>query len=122
MYEVSVETTFSASHFLKDYNGKCENLHGHNWKVKVTASSANINEQGIAIDFTILKQFTENCINQFDHVHLNEIQQFKHLNPTTENIARIIFDELSKAINNNSVRIKKVTVGETEGNYASYWK
>ena len=122
MYDITVETGFSSAHFLRNYEGKCERLHGHNYKVRVTVSAAELNEQGLAIDFKKLKESVNKFIEKFDHVNLNELPEFRDYNPTTENIARIIFEGLEKIINGETVCMKKVSVGETDGNYATYWK
>ena len=122
MYEVTIETVFSAAHFLKNYQGKCERLHGHNWKVQITVSAAKLDERGLAIDFKELKEIANKFVQKFDHVNLNELPEFKDKNPTTENIAHITFEWLEKEINGEFVRVKRVSVGETDGNWASYWK
>lgn len=122
MYEVTVETAFSAAHLLRHYEGKCEKLHGHNWKVEVTVSAAKLDEKGLALDFKKLKEIADNFVEKFDHANLNDVAEFKDKNPTTENIARIIFDGLENTINGESLRVKRVSVGETDGNWACYWK
>ena len=122
MYEVSIEAGFSAAHFLRNYGGECEKLHGHNWRVRVTVSSAKPDDAGLVMDFKKLRDITNKFIGRFDHVNLNELSEFKDENPTTENIARIVFEWLEAAVNGKSVRVKKVRVGETEGSWASYWK
>ena len=122
MYEVTVETAFSAAHLLRQYEGKCEKLHGHNWKVEVTVSAAKLDEKGLAMDFKKLKEIANNFVEKFDHANLNDLAEFKDENPTTENIARIIFDGLENMINGESLRVKRVSVGETDGNWACYWK
>ena len=122
MYEVTIETVFSAAHFLKNYQGKCERLHGHNWKVQITVSAAKLDERGLAIDFKELKEIANKFVQKFDHVNLNELPEFKDKNPTTENIAHITFEGLEKEVNGEFVRVKRVSVGETDGSWASYWK
>ncbi len=122
MYEVTVEAGFSAAHFLKNYEGECEKLHGHNWKVRITVSAADLDDKGLAMDFKTLKEIANKFVEKFDHVNLNELPEFKDNNPTTENIARIIFEGLEKMVNGELVRVKRVSVGETDSNWASYWK
>jgi 6-pyruvoyltetrahydropterin/6-carboxytetrahydropterin synthase len=122
MYEITVETVFSSAHFLKNYEGKCEKLHGHNWKVRITVSAADLDEKGLAMDFKTLKEIVNKFVEKFDHANLNELPEFRDNNPTTENIARIIFEGLEKIINGELVSIKRVSVGETENSWASYWK
>ncbi len=76
MYEVTVETAFSAAHLLRQYEGKCENLHGHNWKVEVTVSAARLDEKGLAVDFKKLKEIADNFVEKFDHANLNDLAEF----------------------------------------------
>ena len=122
MYEVTIETHFSAAHRLRQYNGECERLHGHNWKVQISVTSQKLNELGMVMDFRELKSKTNVLMDEFDHQYLNEVPPFTELNPTTENIARYIFDELSKTINTGSIKVSKVTVWESLTCYASYGK
>ena len=120
MYEVTIETHFSAAHRLRQYNGECERLHGHNWDVKVSIASEELNDLGMVIDFKELKGKTNELMDRFDHQYLNEIPPFAELNPTTENIARYVFDELSRIIDTDSIRVSKVTVWESPTCHASY--
>ncbi len=120
MYEVTIETHFSSAHRLRQYDGECERLHGHNWDVKVSVASEELNDLGMVIDFKELKGETNKLMDKFDHQYLNEIPPFTELNPTTENIAKYIFDELSRSINTDSAKISKVTVWESPTSYASY--
>ena len=122
MYEVTIETGFSAAHFLRHYEGKCEKLHGHNWKVQITVSAGKLDEKGLAIDFRNLREIANKFIEKFDHANLNDLPEFREQNPTTENIARIIFEKFEDAINGELVQVKEVRVGESDGNWASYWK
>jgi 6-pyruvoyltetrahydropterin/6-carboxytetrahydropterin synthase len=120
MYEATIETHFSSAHRLRQYNGECERLHGHNWNVQVSIASQELDDLGMVIDFKELKGKTNALMDRFDHQYLNEVSPFAELNPTTENIARYIFDELSKTVNTNSVKVNKVTVWESPTCYASY--
>jgi 6-pyruvoyltetrahydropterin/6-carboxytetrahydropterin synthase len=120
MYEVTIETHFSSAHRLRQYNGECERLHGHNWNVRVSIASEELDDLGMVIDFRKLKQETRKLMDKFDHRYLNEVPPFTELNPTTENMARYIFDELSAAVNTDSARVSKVTVWESPTCYASY--
>ena len=122
MYEVSTEAEFSAAHFLRNYGGKCEKLHGHNWRVRIVISSPGLDMKGLAMDFTKLKDIADRLIERFDHVNLNELPEFKEENPTTENIARVIFEGLESMVTEELVRVKEVRVGESDGNWASFWK
>ena len=120
MYEITIETHFSSAHRLRQYNGECERLHGHNWDVKVSIASEELNDLGMVMDFRELKGTTETLIDRFDHQYLNEVPPFTEINPTTENIARYIFDELSETIDTCLTKVSKVTVWESPTSYASY--
>jgi 6-pyruvoyltetrahydropterin/6-carboxytetrahydropterin synthase len=122
MYEVSIETHFSAAHSLRNYQGKCESLHGHNWKVEVTVVRDDLDKIGMAIDFKILKEKTRTVIDQLDHCHLNELPAFTQLNPSSENIARYLFEKLIKELKDEKVKLIKVTVWESEGSRATYYE
>ena len=120
MYEITIETHFSSAHRLRQYNGECERLHGHNWSVEVSIASEKLSDLGMVVDFKELKEKTNALMDRFDHQYLNEVPPFTELNPTTENIARYIFDELSKIINTDSLRVSKVTVWESPTCCACY--
>ena len=120
MYQVTIETHFSSAHRLRQYDGERERLHGHNWSVKVSITSEELDDLGMVIDFRKLKDETNKLMDKFDHQYLNEVPPFNEINPTTENIAKYIFDELSRTINTNSIKISKVTVWESPTCYASY--
>ncbi|MCD6413147.1 MAG: 6-carboxytetrahydropterin synthase QueD [Elusimicrobia bacterium] len=118
MYKISVKSFFSAAHFLKNYRGKCENLHGHNWEVTATISGENL-KNGLLMDFSALKRILKSLLARFDHKSLNELKEFKKINTTSENIARVIFLELKKQLPEN-VSLEEVAVSETPTNRASY--
>ncbi|MBM3253572.1 MAG: 6-carboxytetrahydropterin synthase QueD [Candidatus Omnitrophica bacterium] len=120
MFEVSVKGDFSAAHFLRDYHGKCEKLHGHNWKVEVCVSGRTLDKCGMVIDFKELKDKLNRILCEFDHSFLNEISYFKKINPTSENIAEYIYKKLDKQISNKNLKVKKVSVWESEKSYATF--
>lgn len=120
MYTVSVESRFSSAHNLRGYKGKCEDLHGHNWKVRLTVSSAELDHLGMVCDFTVLKDVLKRAIESLDHKYLNEAEYFKSVNPTSENIARYVFEEVSRI--KPELNVKKVKVWETETSSATYSK
>lgn len=93
MYEVRIEKEFSAAHFLKDYNGKCENLHGHNYTVRVHLKGEKLNDGGLLFDFSLLKKITKAVLEKLDHKNLNDIAFFEE-NPSAERIAKYIFDNI----------------------------
>jgi len=118
MFEVSVEAVFSAAHRLRDYKGKCENMHGHNWKVQVACGSGKLNKQGMVIDFTELKKALNETIMPLDHKVLNDITYFKKENPTSENIAKYIYNKLKT----QNSKLKTVKVWETDTSCATYYE
>ncbi|MBI5893939.1 MAG: 6-carboxytetrahydropterin synthase QueD [Deltaproteobacteria bacterium] len=122
MYELKIQSEFSAAHNLRGYEGECEKLHGHNWKVEASLLAKDLDNIGIALDFKILKKETEKLIKNFDHKYLNEIPPFDKENPSSENIARIIFKKLSDVLNNENIKISKITVWESEKAAATYYE
>ena len=120
MYEVIVRGKFSAGHQLRDINGICENLHGHNWAIEVVVSAEKLNEIGILIDFSVVEKFTKEITHQLDHQLLNDLPLFQDINPSAENISHFIFNELQIKLTVHPIRVKKVTVWETDGLGASY--
>jgi 6-pyruvoyltetrahydropterin/6-carboxytetrahydropterin synthase len=122
MFELMVETTFSAAHQLKGYKGKCERLHGHNWKVQVLVNAEGLNEIDIAIDFHELKRLTDEVVSNLDHTVLNEIFPFTEKNPSSENISKWIYDSLRKKINDGNIHLSAVTVWESETSSATYYE
>jgi 6-pyruvoyltetrahydropterin/6-carboxytetrahydropterin synthase len=122
LYELTVETTFSAAHQLRGYKGKCEKMHGHNWKVHVNVAAEQLNDIDVAIDFHDLKRLTNETIAPLDHSYLNDIFPFTEKNPSSENIARWIFDTMKKKLGNENVRLTAVTVWESENASATYYE
>lgn len=121
MFELKIITQFGAAHQLRNYNGKCENLHGHNWKIEVFVKGDELDKDGMLIDFSILKKRTKEIIEEFDHKFLNDLDCFSEINPSSENIAKYIYEELEKGINNNRVKISRVTAWESDTACATYW-
>lgn len=122
MYEVKVETQFSAAHQLKGYDGKFENLHGHNWTAIVVAEAEALDSIGVGIDFVKLKEKTEKILALLDYKNINEIPPFDDQNPSAENIARWAFKQLKEEINAKGVRMKRVEIHEMPGCGASYYE
>jgi len=122
MYEVSVDETFAAAHNLRNYKGKCENLHGHNYKVRVTLAGKEVDSTGLLYDFVHLKQVIQGVIRSLDHKYLNELPPFDVLNPSTENIARYIYEQTSKELPQapNGAGVASITVWETDVAAATY--
>lgn len=120
MYHLSILTSFAAAHNLLHYQGDCENLHGHNWKVEVTVSTEMLDKSGLGIDFKILKKHTREVMNYLDHKYLNDLDAFKGISPSSEQIARFIFERVEESLNDYEVTVDKVTVWESDNAYASY--
>ncbi len=120
MFEVAVEQTFAAAHFLRNYKGKCENLHGHNYRVQLVMQGQTLDEAGMLMDFTDMKRELKRVSEYLDHRHLNELPPFDVVNPSAENIAKFFCDELRKSLPDSRARIKEVNVWETDRQYATY--
>ena len=105
---------------MRDFGGKCEELHGHNWKIEVYVTGNKLGEDGLLIDFTLIKKETEEALSELDHKFLNELEPFKSVNPSSENIARHIYAFLSKKLNNENVRVSKVTAWESDTACATF--
>ncbi len=119
MYRVSVEQHFDAAHYLRDYHGKCENLHGHRFKVVVSLKATKLNEIGLAYDFVELKQHLGEILTQFDHTCLNDVPPFDKLNPSSENIAAAIYDQLKRHFS-GEVSLSSVEVWESPQSCVRY--
>ena len=120
MYTVTIKTEFSAAHIIRGYNGPCSRPHGHNWKVKVKAKTEVLDNLGMSVDFYVLQKKTEEVIAKFDHRDLNTIPPFDTtMNPTSENIARFIYNELKKLLP-SQVQLSSVSIGETGKYTAKY--
>lgn len=123
MYEVFVERSFSAAHYLRDYPGDCEHLHGHNWQVRVHVEADTLNEIQVALDFRDLKRVVDSILGQLDHTNINDHPEFQDRNPSSENIASFIFRETAKGLKDfKGVRVRKVTVMETPNQGVTYWE
>lgn len=120
MYELFVESHFSAAHRLDRYPGNCARWHGHNWHVTAFFEAANLNELGMAVDFRNIKDTLRNTLAAFDHRDLNEVPELVVLNPTCEVIAQYIYRELAKKFGGPDVRVSRVKVSETPGAGAIY--
>ena len=120
MFVLKIVTDFASAHSLRDYPGDCSRLHGHNWQVEVMVSSQVLDESGIAIDFREIKKQTKAVVKRLDHQYLNEIIPFDVLNPTAENIAKYLFDEIGIFINDENVKVKEVLIWETPRSAVTY--
>ncbi len=111
---------FASAHSLRDYPGDCAKLHGHNWKIEVKVAGSQLNSIGMLIDFKEIKRQTKQVINELDHTYLNDHPYFEQTNPTAENIAVYLFQEIKTRINDNSVHLHSITVWENDRNCVTY--
>ncbi len=118
MYSIKIESYFSSAHFLRGYRGKCEELHGHNWKVEVKVEAKKLGKIGMVLDFKDLKIKLNKVLEKLDHKCLNHLAYFKKINPTSENIAQYIYKSLKPKIPN----LKSITVWENHNSCASYYE
>jgi 6-pyruvoyltetrahydropterin/6-carboxytetrahydropterin synthase len=120
VYEIYVKEHFAAAHALKGYDGNCSNMHGHNWIVKAYIRCTKLNKLGIGIDFRDVKGIVKDVLSRLDHTTLNEVFEFSSINPTSENISKFIYTELSRRLNSDHIRVSKVMVFESPGCGSSY--
>lgn len=116
MYELLVEETFDAAHALRGYEGPCENLHGHTWKVQAYLQGEKLNKLGLLEDFKVIKKALREILSAYDHKYLNEVPPFNKENPSSENLARVIYEQMKKKIDS----VAKVSVWESATSCASY--
>lgn len=122
MFEIYRERTFSASHQLRQYQGKCERLHGHNWRIRVHLIGETLDSAGMLLDFHELDRMMAEVIARFDHQHLNEVEPFTVLNPSSENLAKVIYEEIqSKLPKERDIRVKGCDVWENDASRARYY-
>lgn len=122
MYELTVISTFSSAHNLRGYEGACENLHGHNWKVETVIASPCIDRLGMVTDFRKLRESVNKVIDSLDHKYLNDVPPFDRENATAENLARFIYLELSKRFGAGDIRVSRVMVWESDNCAAAYYE
>lgn len=121
MFEIAVEQTFAAGHALRNYKGKCENVHGHNFRVQVVMEGERLDETGLLVDFLDVKDAMRAIIDRLDHVFLNDVAPFDVKNPSAENIAEYFYQEMTRGLKSPApVRIREVTVWETDIQSATY--
>ena len=119
MFEVSVEETFAAGHALRNYRGKCENVHGHNYRVQITMEGERLNDTGLLVDFADVKRLVRAVVARLDHQFLNDLAPFDAINPSAENMARYFYDEISGGLPPGP-RIREVKIWETDITSATY--
>ena len=122
MYELKIITQFAAAHRLENFYGKCEALHGHNWKVEVFLAGKKLDATGLLMDFGRIKAGTNALLEEIDHKYLNELEAFQRQNPSSENLARHLYERLAAALNRDGVRVSRVNVWESDTSCASYYR
>jgi 6-pyruvoyltetrahydropterin/6-carboxytetrahydropterin synthase len=119
MFEVSVEETFAAGHALRGYKGKCENVHGHNYRVQLTVEGEQLDSIGLLLDFGEVKRLVREVVARLDHRFINDLPPFDVLNPSAENLAKYFYDEISSSLS-GSTRLGQVKIWETDITSATY--
>ena len=125
MYEVTVDAGFSSGHYLREYRGKCENPHGHNYKVRVTLRGRELDPSGLLLDFKELKNVLRPVVEYLDHKMINDLEPFTTVNPSAENLAKYFFDETNKQLSgltSGRVHVKDCTIFETDTSAATYYE
>ena len=121
MFRVSIEHHFDAAHYLREYQGKCENLHGHRYKVVANLKADMLDDIGLAFDFTVLKKSVDEILERFDHTCLNDIEPFTSINPSSENIASTICGELKNRLDKQAAEIESIEVWESPDAWITYF-
>jgi 6-pyruvoyltetrahydropterin/6-carboxytetrahydropterin synthase len=119
-YEITVEASFSASHQLRDYKGKIEPLHGHNFRVQASVAAGELDELGLVVDFLELETWLKEILEPYDHRHLNDLPPFDEVNPSTEHMARLFYHRLQEKLSSRGLRVRHVRVWEAPTFSASY--
>jgi 6-pyruvoyltetrahydropterin/6-carboxytetrahydropterin synthase len=118
-FELIIKADFGAAHHLRQYKGKCERLHGHNWKLDIYLAAEKLNEDGMIIDFVDAKRCIRDVLAKYDHYYLNDVPPFDRLNPTSENIARVMAEQVQQALP-SAIRVVRLTAWESDGCGATY--
>jgi len=122
MFEVKIVTQFAAAHRLENFYGKCESLHGHNWKVEVFLAGKDLDATGLLLDFGVVKARTKEVLEEIDHKYLNELAAFQDRNPSSENLAFYLFGRLEAMFTDDRVKVCRVNVWESDTSCASYYQ
>ncbi len=120
MYEVAIRRRFAAAHQLRNYGGKCEDLHGHNWIVEVGVTGRELDEVGLLLDFKVLKAKVDGIMEELDHSYLNDHAWFREKNPSSENLARFLFERITADLGGEDLQVSHVRVWESEDSQATY--
>lgn len=122
VYEIFVQDHFSSAHQLKGYDGNCSKIHGHNWIIEAYIECRKLNKIGIGIDFRDIRRTLKDVLKRFDHTNLNDLEEFSSINPTSENISKLLYKELSSRLNADSIKVTKIKVLESPGCGSTYWE
>jgi len=120
-FELCIETHFAAAHSLRDYPGDCARLHGHNWRVELYVTCNELDELGLAVDYKVLKHELKDALAGWDHYNLNDIPPFDVINPSSENVACILYEVMVKRLNDERLHVSRVVIGETCTARVTYW-
>ncbi|MDQ6994931.1 MAG: 6-carboxytetrahydropterin synthase QueD [Mariprofundaceae bacterium] len=120
-YELSIKSHFSAAHQLRDYPGDCARLHGHNWHVELFVTCQDLDELGLAVDYKIMKKQLKEALEKWDHYNLNDIPPFDSINPSSENVARLLFEDMCQRLNHERLQVSRISISETCTAKVTYW-
>ncbi|MDQ6991677.1 MAG: 6-carboxytetrahydropterin synthase QueD [Mariprofundaceae bacterium] len=120
-YELSIKSHFSAAHQLRDYPGDCARLHGHNWHVELFITCQDLDELGLAVDYKIMKKQLKEALRKWDHYNLNDISPFDSINPSSENVARLLFEDMCQRLNHERLQVSRISISETCTAKVTYW-
>ena len=120
MYELKIISHLAAAHQLSECEGPCERLHGHNWRIEVHVTGERLEKNGLLVDFKWIKKATEKVVEELDHRFLNELDAFRDMSPSSENIARYIYESLARDLNNEKAKVSRVTAWESDSACATY--
>jgi len=112
-YELMIKTDFAAAHSLRDYPGDCARLHGHNWHVKLYVVCEKLDDIGLAVDYKILKRELKTALKDWDHYNLNDVAPFDSINPSSENVARVLYERMAARLNDERLQVSRIAIGET---------
>ncbi len=121
MYELMIETHFSAAHQLREYAGDCARLHGHNWHVRLYVECAELDKLGMGIDYKIMKTELKAALKPWDHYNLNDVAPFDVINPTSENVAAELYKEMAGRLDNDRLKVSRIEISETCTAKVTYW-
>ena len=120
-YELMTRIDFAAAHQLRGYDGDCARLHGHNWRVELYVECSELDDLGLGIDYKIMKRELKAALAGWDHYNLNDVPPFDRINPSSENVARVLYEEMSRRLNDERLRVSRIVIGETCTASVTYW-